>query len=92
MSRHIVHVEARGLPTTRRAKRQRRILNALSARCAPLPATAGGAPDRPRRPVRSFAFSMRAAPHHALEYIEYLLDECDPHWRRYVRAWNVLVA
>ena len=58
VSRHVVHVEAKGLPTPGRLHRQRRIIAALSEQDASLDASAGGAPSTWLRPIASFGFSM----------------------------------
>jgi hypothetical protein len=90
MSRHVAHVEARGLPTPGRIRRQRRILVALSARYTALNPDAGGAPDQLLRPMASFAFSMRTEPEDAVQKLVALLDDVDPEWRSYVKVWDGL--
>lgn len=88
VSRHVAHVEAKGLPTPRRIRRQRKILNALSKRYAALPRSAGGAPTRPLRPKARFGFSTRTGPEEAVAKLVKLLDDVDPTWRSYVKVWD----
>ena len=66
MSRHVAHVEAKGIKTPSRIERQRRILDAVSSRYRALPESAGGAPAQPLRPIVTFAFSMSTSPEEAV--------------------------
>jgi len=88
VSRHVAHVEARGLPTPARVRRQRAILAQLSERYAALPRSAGGAPSSPLRPMASFGFSTRTSPETAVATLVSLLDDIDPQWRSYVKVWD----
>ena len=90
VSRHVAHVEAKGLPTPGRVRRQRRILAALSDRYAALAPDAGGAPEQAWRPIASFGFSMRTDPEEAVRRLVELLDEVDPDWRSFVKVWDGL--
>jgi hypothetical protein len=91
VSRHVAHVEARGLPTPRRVRRQRQILSGLSSRYRALPRDAGGAPSTRLHPIASFGFSLRTPPEEAVEMLVNLLHETDPEWRSYVKVsdWDV---
>ena len=88
MSRHVVHVEARGLPTPGRIRRQKQIIAALSERYTALPRSAGGAPSSPGRPIASFGFSLKTTPEEAVEKLVALLNELDPQWRSFVKVWD----
>jgi hypothetical protein len=88
VSRHVAHVEARGLPTPGRIRRQRRILAALSERYTALAPEAGGAPKQDLRPIASFGFSMRTSPEDAVARLVALLDVVDPQWRSFVKVWD----
>ena len=88
MSRHVGHVEAKGLPTPGRVRRQRRILAGLSSRYSALTPDAGGAPEQPLRPMASFGFSTRTSPEDAVRKLVALLDEVDPEWRSFVKVWD----
>jgi len=88
MSRHVVHVEAKGLPTPSRIRRQRRILAALDGQYRALTRDAGGAPDSGLRPIKSFGFSTRSSREDAVARLVALLDDVDPEWRSYVRVWD----
>jgi hypothetical protein len=88
MSRHVAHVEARGLPTPARIRRQRLILSALDERMRALPRSAGGAPPRRLRPVASFGFSTKTRPEDAVARLVAALDDIDPAWRSLVRVWD----
>jgi hypothetical protein len=90
VSRHVAHVEAKGLPTPARIRRQRRILEGVSQRYRALPQDAGGAPPQPLRPIASFGFSMRTTPEEAVAKLVVVLDEVDPEWRSFVRVWDGL--
>jgi hypothetical protein len=86
MSRHVVHVEAKGIPTRSRIKRQRQILDGLSSRYPALPESAGGAPPQLLRPIASFAFSMHTSPEEAVAKLAALLDDVDAEWRSFVQV------
>jgi hypothetical protein len=86
MSRHVAHVESRGLPTPRRIRRQRRLIDALSERYRPLTEDAGGIPTSFLRPARSFGFSTRTPPEEAAAKLAALLDDIDPTWRSCVKV------
>jgi hypothetical protein len=88
VSRHVAHVEAKGLPTPGRIRRQRRILAALSDRYTALDADAGGAPSQLLRPMASFGFSMRTEPEEAVRKLVAFLDDIDPEWRSFVKVWD----
>lgn len=88
MSRHVAHVEAKGVPTPGRIRRQRRILAALSDRYSALEPDAGGAPEQLLRPIASFGFSMRTEPEEAVGRLVALLDDIDPEWRSFVKVWD----
>jgi hypothetical protein len=88
VSRHVAHVDAKGLPTPGRIRRQRRILAALSDRYAALAPDAGGAPKQPLRPIASFGFSTRISPDEAVSRLVALLDDVDPEWRAFVKVWD----
>jgi hypothetical protein len=88
VSRHVAHVEGKGLPTPGRVRRQRAILNALARRYAALPLSAGGAPAQRLRPIASFAFSTRSSPEEAVAKLVALLDDVDPAWRSFVKVWD----
>jgi hypothetical protein len=88
VSRHVAHVEGKGLPTPRRIRRQREILNALSLHYAALPRSAGGAPSQRLRPVASFGFSRRTSPEDAVAKLVAILNDVDPAWRSFVKVWD----
>jgi hypothetical protein len=88
VSRHVAHVEAKGLPAPWRIRRQWEILDALSGRYAALPKSAGGAPAQRLRPIASFGFSTRTSPEEAVATLVKLLDDVDPAWRSYVKVWD----
>jgi hypothetical protein len=90
MSRHVAHVEARGIPTPSRIKRQRQTLDALSSRYRALPESARGAPAQALRPIASFAFSMATTPEEAVAKRVTLLDDVDPEWRSFLKVWDGL--
>jgi len=88
MSRHVAHVEGKGLPTPGRIRRQRKILNALSERYTALSESAGGAPAQGLRPIATFGFSTRTSPEDAVAKLVELLDDADPGWRSFVKVWD----
>jgi hypothetical protein len=90
VSRHVVHIEAKGMPTPGRIRRQRQILQGVSERYRALPEDAGGAPPQPIRPIASFGFSMRTTPEDAVAKLVAVLDEVDPEWRSFVQVWDGL--
>jgi hypothetical protein len=90
VSRHVVHVEAKGMPTPGRVRRQRRILDGVSQRYRALSEDAGGAPAQLLRPIASFGFSMRTTPEEAVATLGAVLDEVDSEWRSFVQVWDGL--
>jgi hypothetical protein len=81
-------VEAKGLPTPRRVRRQRRILGRLSARYRPLLPCAGGVSTSRLRPAASFGFSKRTPREEAVAKLVAYLDDVDPEWRSYLKVWD----
>ena len=88
MPRHVAHVEAKGLPTPRRIRRQRRILKQLTEHYAALTPDAGGAAEQVLRPIASFGFSTRTPREDAVARLVALLDEVDPKWRSCLKVWD----
>jgi hypothetical protein len=88
VSRHVLHVEAKGLPFPWRVRRQRALLSALAQVHRPLYSAGGGWSGKLLRPARSFAFSVRTTPEDAVATIAGALDDVDTSWRRYLKVWD----
>jgi hypothetical protein len=84
VSRHVVHVEAAGIPTPSRWRRQRSVLDELCRRYR----TSPGMRSSGLRPRASFDFSTRTSPEQAVLRMLALLDEIDAGWRRDFRVWD----
>lgn len=85
MTRHVAHVEGRGVPTPARVRRQRSILRAVVKEYPALPDYSS---QPPWRPIAGFAFPTRTGARDAVARLERALDAADTEWRKYVRVWD----
>ena len=85
MTRHVVTVEARGVPTPARVRRQRTLLERLCEQRRTTPELREGG----LRPCARFDFSVRTSREDAVAELVRLLDAISPDWRRDLRVWDL---